>query len=86
MGEREQNPKQVGNQESPDPPAPLTVNGERLPWRPGLSVAALLEERGAAGPGVAVERNLQVVRRAEHASTLLEPGDRIEIVRLVGGG
>ncbi len=62
------------------------MNGERHPWRPGLTVAGLLLERGIVGPGVAVERNLEVVRRAEHGSLELQPGDRIEIVRLVGGG
>jgi thiamine biosynthesis protein ThiS len=72
--------------ETGDAPAPLLVNGEAHPWRPGLTVAALLAERGADGPGVAVERNLRVVRRADHATELLEPGDRVEIVSLVGGG
>lgn len=64
----------------------LRVNGRAHPWRPGLSLERLLEELGAAGPGVAVERNGQVVRRADHAATQLAAGDRIEIVRLVGGG
>lgn len=67
-------------------PASVVVNGRPLPWRPHLTLAALLQELGAAGSGVAVERNARVVRRAEHGATLLEPGDRIEIVRLVGGG
>ncbi len=74
---------------TPEPPsaAPeLWVNGRPRPWRPGCSVAALLQELGCAGPGVAVERNGAVLRRAEHADTLVEPGDRLEIVRLVGGG
>jgi thiamine biosynthesis protein ThiS len=51
-----------------------------------LTVAALLEQLAAQGPGVAVERNEQVLRRVHHAETLIEPGDRIEVVRLVGGG
>lgn len=71
---------------SPEEPAPVVVNGRPLPWRPGWTVEALLAEREASGPGVAVERNGAVVRRAEHGGTALQPGDRIEIVRLVGGG
>lgn len=62
------------------------LNGSPRPCPPGLSVANLLEQLDAQGPGVAVERNEQVIRRAEHARTLIEPGDRIEVVRLVGGG
>jgi sulfur carrier protein len=37
------------------------------------------------GP-VAVERNREVVPRAEHAATLLAEHDVIEIVHFVGGG
>jgi sulfur carrier protein len=41
----------------------------------------------ALGDGpVAVERNGDVVPRAEHASTRLERGDVVEIVHFVGGG
>ena len=66
--------------------ARFQLNGSPRAWRPQLSVAALLEELDATGPGVAVERNERVLRRADHPNTLVEPGDRIEVVRLVGGG
>lgn len=62
------------------------LNGSPRPWTPALCVAALLEQLDATGPGVAVERNERVIRRADHLATLIEPGDRIEVVRLVGGG
>lgn len=67
-------------------PASVTVNGRHHPWRPELTLAALLEEIGARGGGMAVEHNLRVVSRDEYASTRLQAGDQIEIVRLVGGG
>ncbi|WP_233104091.1 sulfur carrier protein ThiS [Haliangium ochraceum] len=35
---------------------------------------------------VAVERNREVVPRAEHASTTLSDGDTLEVVGFVGGG
>lgn len=64
----------------------LLVNGRPRPWRPGLTLAELLRDLEADGAGVAAERNGAVVRRADHARTELAPGDRIELVRLVGGG
>jgi sulfur carrier protein len=64
----------------------IRVNGREHPWRPDLSLAELLAELGQAGPGAAVERNGRVVRRADLAATPVAAGDRIEIVRLVGGG
>lgn len=36
--------------------------------------------------GSAVELNGEVVRRPDHAATPLKEGDRLEVVRLVGGG
>ncbi|HEY3271766.1 MAG TPA: sulfur carrier protein ThiS [Geothrix sp.] len=36
--------------------------------------------------GSAVELNGEVVRRADHPATPLKEGDRLEVVRLVGGG
>jgi thiamine biosynthesis protein ThiS len=67
-------------------PAQMTVNGRPRPWRAGLTLGELLRELGAEGMGVAAERNGQVVRRADFERTELAPGDRIEVVRLVGGG
>jgi sulfur carrier protein len=39
-----------------------------------------------AGKRFAVERNLEIVPRAEHGSTLLQNGDQVEIVQAIGGG
>lgn len=64
----------------------ILVNGRPQAWRSGLTVARLLEELNLPAEGVATERNGQVLRRAERVRTLLEPGDVIELVRLVGGG
>jgi thiamine biosynthesis protein ThiS len=36
--------------------------------------------------GSAIELNGQVVRKPDHAATTLRDGDRLEVVRLVGGG
>ncbi len=47
---------------------------------------SLLEELGVKQPHVAVELNLEVVPRAQHAATALREGDRLEVVTLVGGG
>jgi sulfur carrier protein len=64
----------------------IRVNGEtrQLPER--LTVGGLLDLLGVSNGPVAVERNEQIVPRAEHASTCLQEGDRVEIVQFVGGG
>ena len=50
------------------------------------SMAELLLELQMPLAGVAVALNGNVVRRAEHQSTLLKENDEIEIIRAVQGG
>lgn len=64
----------------------ILVNGVSHHVAPQTTVAALLSQLGLAGRRVAVERNREVVPRAEHATAILAAGDRIEIVTFVGGG
>ncbi|HEY8429524.1 MAG TPA: sulfur carrier protein ThiS [Sandaracinaceae bacterium] len=64
----------------------IEVNGEPREVAPGTTIAALLEQLGLGGVLVAVERNQDVVPRAEHARTTIADGDRLEIVQFVGGG
>lgn len=64
----------------------FVLNGRPEKHLARQTIADLLVAQDAAGPGVAVELNQQVIRRADHAKTVIEIGDQIEIVRLVGGG
>jgi len=64
----------------------ILVNGEEREVAAGTSVAELVRELGLASERVAIERNGRIVRRAEHGRTVLEEGDRVEVVTLVGGG
>ena len=47
---------------------------------------ALLEQLGLQGRRVAVELNHEIVTRSEHATRILMPDDRVEIVHAIGGG
>ncbi|MCE5360410.1 MAG: sulfur carrier protein ThiS [Acidithiobacillus sp.] len=64
----------------------VQVNGAIQTLPHGSSVAMLLESLRLAGQRVAVERNGEVVPRGLHAATTLQDGDRIELIRAVGGG
>lgn len=64
----------------------VTLNGQPQSFEPGLTVLALLEQRGLAGKRLAVERNGEIVPRARHGEVRLAAGDRLEIVVAVGGG
>lgn len=64
----------------------ITLNGELYELDEPLSVADLLVKLSIDPRRVAVEHNLEILRRPLFADTLVHDGDRIEIVNFVGGG
>lgn len=64
----------------------IIVNGEAREIPAGLGVPALLAHLGLPAERVAIERNLEILPRSQWPATTVQPGDRYEIVHLVGGG
>lgn len=64
----------------------ITVNGQPREVHEGTTIADLLDELKLTGKPLAVEVNLELAPRQQHASHRLSPGDCLEIVTLVGGG
>ena len=64
----------------------VVVNGEGREVPEAVTVRGLIELLELTDGPVAVERNGEVVPRAEHPSTKLCAGDVIEVVHFVGGG
>lgn len=68
------------------PNVEITINGQPRQVAEDTTVAALLEELELEPRFLAVERNLEIVPRAQHTDCRLNDGDQLEIVTLVGGG
>ena len=64
----------------------IQVNGEPREVADSTTVRALIETLGLGAVPVAVERNKDIVPRAQHAATQLRDGDELEVVHFVGGG
>ena len=64
----------------------IHVNGEAQQWPQGSTIADLVAAMALTGKRFAVERNQEIVPRAEHASTELQAQDQVEIVQAIGGG
>jgi thiamine biosynthesis protein ThiS len=64
----------------------VVVNGEIREVDIGLAVTGLLLQLGLPSDRVAIERNLEILPRSQWMSTIVQPGDRFEIVHMVGGG
>lgn len=64
----------------------IRLNGRTRRARSGQSVAELLDELELDRRAVVVEVNRRIVPRDEVEDVTLEPEDRVELVRFVGGG
>lgn len=64
----------------------IVLNGKPHALADASTIAALLESLGVAGKRLAVERNAEIVPRSLHGATVLQAGDRVEIVHAIGGG
>ena len=64
----------------------IKLNGDPHEIPGPLSVSALLEELAIDARRVAVELNLDVVKKAAYDSSVINDGDEVEIVNFVGGG
>jgi sulfur carrier protein len=64
----------------------VTINGESREIPASLTLTGLVEHLGLTEGPVAIERNREIVPRAEHARVAVQPGDVLEIVHFVGGG
>jgi len=64
----------------------LIVNGETYETMKADTIQGLLDELGISSIKVAVEVNLNIIKKADYSNYNLKEGDRIEIVNFVGGG
>lgn len=64
----------------------LRVNGQDQELPDGLTLRQLVERLGMAQAAVAAEVNKQLVPRRHHETHILQHGDAVELVSLVGGG
>ncbi|WP_152219460.1 sulfur carrier protein ThiS [Pseudomonas sp. SCB32] len=64
----------------------IQLNGESFELPDGQTVANLLERLDLTGKRVAVELNLDIVPRSQHAAIALSEGDQVEVVHAIGGG
>ncbi len=64
----------------------IVVNGAPYQLPEACSVTDLLRAMGLENQRCAVELNGDIVSRAGWAQRLLAAGDRVEVVRAIGGG
>jgi sulfur carrier protein len=64
----------------------LVINGKRVELEQPTPLLIYLEKLGVNPRTIAVEHNGEIIERSAFATTTLYEGDKVEIVRMVGGG
>ena len=64
----------------------IIINGESKNISDDCTADQLLNEMGFGGKRVALELNREIVPRGNYSQTFIADGDKIEIVRAIGGG
>lgn len=64
----------------------IYVNGKEAEIADGLTLASLVAEKGFVLGTVVVEHNLVIPLKETWDQILLMPEDKIEIIRIIGGG
>ena len=64
----------------------ITLNGESYELDQPVTVSGLLERLEIDPRRVAIEHNLEIIRRRTFETVVIKDGDRLEIVNAVGGG
>ena len=64
----------------------IELNGEAHEVPEGLTLAGVLEWLKLPADRLAVERNREIVPRAQWDKTIVQVNDQLEVVHFVGGG
>ena len=64
----------------------LIVNGRALEIADGASLTTLLSELNINPLRVAVQLNLDIIKRERYEKTVLKAGDTLEIITFMAGG
>jgi thiamine biosynthesis protein ThiS len=64
----------------------IWVNGTMKEFTDRLTISGLLNQLAVQSEQAAVELNLAILDRADFSKTVLKDGDKLEIIRFVGGG
>jgi thiazole synthase len=64
----------------------IIINGDRVDVASPLTLSTLLVQLGVDPRRVAIEHNLNVIKKTSYDTTEIHDGDQVEIVNFVGGG
>ncbi|HEX7487153.1 MAG TPA: sulfur carrier protein ThiS [Vicinamibacterales bacterium] len=64
----------------------ITVNGESMDWRDGMTVAEILKIRNYIFRMIAVQVNGELVRRGTYDKAVVPDGADVQVIHMISGG
>ena len=64
----------------------ITLNREKITLETGSNIVNLIDKLDLDVDKLAIEKNLEIVPKSKFAMTIIEEGDKLEIVHFIGGG
>ena len=64
----------------------IFINGNKAELKNSQTLAEFVVEFNLSNKTFAIEKNLEIIPRSEYEKTVIQEGDRLEIVTLCAGG
>lgn len=64
----------------------LTVNNTEYPFREGMTIKALMDEKDFVFHRIIVKLNGRLIEDSSYANTALSDGDNVEAIHIFAGG
>jgi len=64
----------------------ITLNGKPRDVADAMTVTGLLQQLGLHAMRVAVQVNLDIIKREQYDATVLKPEDKVEVLTFMAGG
>jgi len=64
----------------------ITVNGERMDWHEGMTVAEILKIRSYIFRMLVIQVNGELVKRGTYDKAVVPDGADVEVIHMISGG
>ena len=64
----------------------IQLNHRPYPWREGMTVSSLMDEKNYDFPGIIVKINGALREEETWSTSVISAGDNVEIIHIFGGG
>jgi sulfur carrier protein len=64
----------------------ITVNGEQMDWRAGMTIADILKARNYIFRMIAVQVNDELIKRGTYDKEIVPDGADVQVIHMISGG